>query len=161
MAFYETVFIARQDVSAPQVDAISESLTSLLGENGATVQKTENWGLRSLCYRIRKNRKGHYVMLSIDGSPAAIDAMERSLRFNEDVIRYMTIRVDALDPEQSAMLQQRDRGDRPERGERGDRPERGDRGDRADRGDRSLSGRGPRRPSRDSNADRETENAGE
>ncbi|MBV6632220.1 MAG: 30S ribosomal protein S6 [Alphaproteobacteria bacterium] len=133
MALYETVLIARQDVSAAQVDAIAESLTSIVKENGGTVQKTENWGLRSLAYRIQKNRKGHYVLLGIDGPAQAIAEMERSLRFNEDVLRYMTVRVDEIDEEPSAILQQKDRGERPGgRGERGDRGPRGDRG--GDRG---------------------------
>ena len=156
MALYETVFIARQDVSAAQVDAITESLTSILTENNGKVVKTENWGLRALSYRIQKNRKGHYVMLGIDAPPAALAEMERSLRFNEDVIRYMSIRVEELDSEPSAVLQQRDRGERSERP--GGRGERGDRGDRNDRGDR-----GSRRPrNEDSSSDnKETETVGD
>ncbi|MEO0393198.1 MAG: 30S ribosomal protein S6 [Pseudomonadota bacterium] len=152
MALYETVFIARQDVSAGQVDAIAESLTSIINEQGGKVQKTENWGLRSLAYRIQKNRKGHYVLLGIDAPPAAIAEMERSLRFNEDVIRYMTVRVDEINDEPSAVLQQRDRGDRGDRGGRG--------GDRGDRGDRPS--RGPRRESAsDDNKTEQTEAAGD
>lgn len=156
MALYETVFIARQDVSAAQVDAITESLTSILTENNGKVVKTENWGLRALSYRIQKNRKGHYVMLGIDAPPAALAEMERSLRFNEDVIRYMSIRVEELDSEPSAVLQQRDRGDRNDRGDRGERS--GGRGDRNDRGDR-----GNRRPrNEDSSSDnKETETVGD
>ena len=152
MALYETVFIARQDVSAAQVDAITESLTSILTENSGKVVKTENWGLRALSYRIQKNRKGHYVMLGIDAPPAALAEMERSLRFNEDVIRYMSIRVEELDSEPSAVLQQRDRGERSERP-----GGRGDRGDRNDRGDR-----GSRRPrNEDSSDNNETETVGD
>ena len=155
MALYETVFIARQDVSAAQVDAITESLTSILTENSGKVVKTENWGLRALSYRIQKNRKGHCVMLGIDAPPAALAEMERSLRFNEDVIRYMSIRVEELDSEPSAVLQQRDRGERSERP--GGRGERGDRGDRNDRGDR-----GSRRPrNEDSSDNNETETVGD
>ncbi len=155
MALYETVFIARQDVSAAQVDAITESLTSILTENSGKVVKTENWGLRALSYRIQKNRKGHYVMLGIDAPPAALAEMERSLRFNEDVIRYMSIRVEELDSEPSAVLQQRDRGERSERPS--GRGERGDRGDRNDRGDR-----GSRRPrNEDSSDNNETETVGD
>ena len=155
MALYETVFIARQDVSAAQVDAITESLTSILTENSGKVVKTENWGLRALSYRIQKNRKGHYVMLGIDAPPAALAEMERSLRFNEDVIRYMSIRVEELDSEPSAVLQQRDRGERSERP--GGRGERGDRCDRNDRGDR-----GSRRPrNEDSSDNNETETVGD
>jgi small subunit ribosomal protein S6 len=162
LALYETVLIARQDVSAAQVDAIAESLTSLLKDNGGTVKKTENWGLRSLAYRIKKNRKGHYVMLCIDGSAQAIAEMERSLRYNEDVLRYMTVRVDAIDDEPSAVLQQRDRGDRPERGERGERGGRFDRGDRGDRGgDRGGPRRGGRFASDRADSEAETSDAGE
>ena len=135
VALYETVFIARQDVSAGQVDAIAESLTSIITEQKGKVVKTENWGLRSLAYRIQKNRKGHYVLLGIDAPAGAIAEMERALRFNEDVIRYMTVRVDEISEEPSAVLQQRDRGERGERGERGDRGGRGDRPSRAPRRD--------------------------
>lgn len=151
MAFYETVFIARQDLSSAQTEALTEDFSKLIAELGGTVTKTEQWGLRSLTYRVSKNRKGHYVLMNIDGPHAAVAELERRMRINEDVLRYLTIRVDALENEPSAMMRsrgERDRGDRPERGERGDRGDRGDRGprgprfgDRGDRGDRSYSGR--------------------
>lgn len=129
MAFYEIVFIARQDVSTQQVETLTESLKAILEENGAKIHKIENWGLRSLTYRIKKNRKGHYVLIETDGPWKAVEEAERSLRFNEDVLRYMTIRNDALSTDQSPILSQR--------GERGDR---GDRGDREGRGERTESG---------------------
>jgi small subunit ribosomal protein S6 len=140
MPLYESVFIARQDIAAPQVDVLTEQFASLVEGLGGKVTKKEPWGLRSLTFRIKKNRKGHYVLLNIDAPPAAVAEMERNMRLNEDVIRYMTVRVDALEDGPSAMLQNRDRGerDRGDRGDRGDRPRRsfGDRGDRfgGDRG---------------------------
>jgi small subunit ribosomal protein S6 len=149
MAFYETVFIARQDLSSAQTEALTEDFSKLIVELGGKVTKTEQWGLRSLTYRINKNRKGHYVLMNIDGPHAAVAELERRMRLNEDVLRYLTIRMDELENEPSAMM--RSRGER-DRGERGDRPDRGDRGprgprfggersDRGDRGDRSFSGR--------------------
>src|SRR5687768_5612620 len=135
MALYEHVFLARQDLAQAQVDALAENATKILTDNGGTVVKTETWGLRSLAYRIAKNRKAHYVMLDVDAPPAAVAELERQTNINEDVIRYVTIRVDAHENGPSAMMRRdRDR-DRGERGDRGDRGPRGDRGD--DRGDRA------------------------
>ena len=131
MALYEHVFLARQDLAQAQVDAMTENATKILTDNGGKVVKTENWGLRSLAYRIAKNRKAHYVALDVDAPPAAIAELERQTNINEDVIRFMTIRVDEHEKGPSAMMR---RGERDrDRGERGDR---GDRGPRADRGDR-------------------------
>lgn len=149
MPYYESVLIARQDISSGQVDTIVEAVSGLISENGGQVTKKEYWGLRNLSYKIKKNRKGHYVLLNLDAPAAAVHEMERTLRFNEDVLRYMTIKVDALEEGPSAVLQNRDRGERGERGERGDR-DRGDRGgrrgdrDRGDRGDRDRGDRGDR-----------------
>jgi small subunit ribosomal protein S6 len=98
---------------------------------GGTIEKTELWGIKSLAYRIKKNRKAHFTMLGITAPAPAVAEMERQMRINEDVLRFMTIRVEELEEGQSAMLQKRDRDDR---GERGDRFERG--GDRFDRGPR-------------------------
>jgi len=133
MPFYETVFIARQDVSTSQVEGITQSLTELLSSHGAKVAKTENWGLRNLTYKIKKNRKGHYVMFNIDGPHKAVAELERSLRYNEDVLRYMTVRLEEISDEPSPMM-----APRSGRGERGDRPERGERSERfaSDRGSR-------------------------
>lgn len=130
MAFYEHVVISRQDISPQQAEALNETMKTLIEESGGTVAKIEYWGLRNLTYRVKKNRKGHYSLLAIDAPSAAVKEMERQLSINEDVLRFMTIRVEELDLELSPVLARRDRGDRPERGDRpdrGDRPERGDR----------------------------------
>lgn len=131
MPFYESVFIARQDISSTQTEALTETFSSIIADNGGTVVGHESWGLRTLAFRMNKNRKGHYVMLNIDAPGPAIHEMERQMRINEDVLRYMTIRVEELEEGPSAMLRNKDRDDRPRRG--GDR---GDRGDRAPRRDR-------------------------
>ena len=126
MPLYENVFIARQDVSAAQVDTLADQFTSLLQEHGGEVKKKEYWGLRSLTYRIKKNRKGHYVLLNIDAPTAAVQEMERTMRINEDVIRYLTVRVDELEEEPSIIL--RSKGSRDDRGRgprRGPPPGRG------------------------------------
>ena len=125
MSLYENIFIARQDISGAQVDALADSLTQLVADNGGEVKKREYWGLRNLAYRMRKNRKGHYVLLNIDAPPAAIAELERTMRINEDVIRYLTIRVDALEEGPSAIMQSR--GSRDDRDSRGDRSSRDDR----------------------------------
>ncbi len=116
MAFYENVFIARQDVSAAQVEALADGFSQLVAEQGGEVKKREYWGLRNLSHRIRKNRKGHYVLFNIDAPPAAISELERTMRINEDVIRYLTVRVETLEEGPSAMMQ-RERG-REERSRR-------------------------------------------
>jgi len=140
MAFYENVFIARQDISAQQAEALAAQFSEIVKANGGEVKKVESWGLRTLAYRVNKNRKGHYVLLNIDAPAAAIQELERNLRINEDVIRYLTIRVEDLEAGPSAMLTNRDRGERGDRGDRGPRGDRGDRGPRGDRGDRGDRG---------------------
>lgn len=132
MAFYECIFIARQDLSAPVAEGLADQFTQVLADGGGRVENREYWGLRTLTYRIRKNRKGHYILLNVEAPAAAIHEMERQMRINEDILRHMTVRVDALVPGPSAMVQSR--GSRDDRHRRDDRP-RGDRGDR-DRGDR-------------------------
>jgi small subunit ribosomal protein S6 len=134
MALYEHVFLARQDFAQAQVDALSENATKILTDNGGKVVKTETWGLRSLAYRIAKNRKAHYVMLDVDAPPAALAELERQTNINEDVIRFMTVRVEAHEEGPSAMMRRGERSDR-DRGDRGDRgPRSFDRGDRGERG---------------------------
>ncbi|HEX6375082.1 MAG TPA: 30S ribosomal protein S6 [Allosphingosinicella sp.] len=137
MPLYEHVFIARQDLAQAQVDALAETATKIIEDAGGKVVKTETWGLRSLAYRIAKNRKGHYVMLDFDAPPAAVAELERQTQINEDVIRYMTVRVDEHEQGPSAMMRRgerdRERGDRGDRGDRGGRDR--DRGDRAPRPD--------------------------
>ena len=121
MPLYESVFIARQDISAAQVEALADAFTTLVTEQGGQVAKREYWGLRNIAYRIKKNRKGHYVMLNLDAPPKAVNELERNMRINEDVIRYLTVRVDALEEGPSAVMQSRGRGEERdrERGRRG------------------------------------------
>lgn len=113
MTLYENVFIARQDISGQQVDTIADSFAQLITDNGGEVKKREYWGLRNLAYRMRKNRKGHYVLMNIAAPPAAIAELERTMRINEDVIRYLTIRVDQHEEGPSVVMQSR--GSRDER----------------------------------------------
>jgi len=125
MPLYETVFIARNDVTQQQVDAIADAIAIQLDtdngvEPGTSVKKREYWGLRSLSYRIKKNRKAHYLLLGIDTKPAALNEMERQLRLNEDVLRFQTIRVDAIEEAPSAILSRK--SDDRERGFRGPKP---------------------------------------
>lgn len=115
MPNYEHVFIARQEISPQQVDALTQQFTEIIANQGGSVKKTENWGLRNLAYKIKKNRKGHYVLMNIEADPKAVAEMERVSRLNDDVIRSMTIRVDALEEGPSAMMQSRS-GGREERG---------------------------------------------
>ena len=126
MSLYETVFIARQDISGAQVDSLADTFTQLIADQGGEVKKREYWGLRNLSYRMNKNRKGHYVLFNIDAPPPAIAEMERTMRINEDVLRFLTIRVDGLEEGPSAVMQSRGRSDdRPRRSFGDDRPPRG------------------------------------
>ena len=127
----------------------------MIEQNGGRLEKIEMWGVKSLAYRIKKNRKAHFALLNIDAPPAAIAEMERQMQISEDVLRFMTVRVEQLEAEPSAMMQKRDRDDRKDR-DRGDRPrrrdddfggggfggdrDRGDRGDRGDRPERTFGG---------------------
>ncbi len=122
MPLYEHIFLARQDMSGQQVEALVDHLKSVIAEKGGSVGKVEAWGLKSISYRIRKNRKAHYTLMNIDAPPAAVAEMERQMGINEDVLRYLTVRVEAHETEPSAMMQKRDRNDRDDRGGRGDRP---------------------------------------
>jgi small subunit ribosomal protein S6 len=131
MAFYEHVFLARQDITAQQAAALQKTYQTVIEENGGTVGKVEYWGLKSLAYKIKKNRKAHYSLMNIDAPHAAVAEMERQMSLSTDVIRFITIRMKELDDKQSAMMRRADDRDR----------DRGERGDRGDRGDR----RGPRR----------------
>ena len=119
MPLYENVFIARQDISGAQVDALADTFTQLIADQGGEVKKREYWGLRNLAYRMNKNRKGHYVLFNIEAPAPAIAELERTMRINEDVIRYLTLRVDALEEAPSAVMQSRgSREDRPRRSDR-------------------------------------------
>ncbi len=135
MAYYENVFIARQDVSTGQVEGLVAAFTGIVTENGGKVAKNEYWGLRNLSFRLKKNRKGHYVLLALDAPPKAVAELERNQRIHEDVLRYLTVRVDELEEGPSVQMQarsarrerSRDRDRGPERegmgGEGGDEKE--------------------------------------
>ena len=147
MPFYEHVYLARQDASAQQVEELTAQLKGVVEGLGGSVKKTEYWGVKSLSYRLRKNRKAHFTLMNIDAPSAAINEIERLERLNEDVLRYLTIRVDEHEQGPSAMMRRaerdRDRDDR--RGERGerDRFDRGERGERPrDRDRRTADGAG-------------------
>ena len=122
MPYYEHVFIARQDISPAQVETLTEDLTQIVKENGGTVANQEYWGLRTLQYKIRKNRKGHYGLLKLDAPALAIQELERRERIHEDILRAMTIKVDELTDDASPIMSRRDRDDRGGRG--GDRDRR-------------------------------------
>ena len=125
MALYEHVFLVRQDVAQSQVDALAETASKIITDNGGKIVKTETWGLRTLAYRIAKNRKAHYVMLEFEAPGHVVLELERQIQIDEDIVRYMTLRVDAHEAGPSAMMRKRDRDDRPRR-EDGDRPRRDD-----------------------------------
>jgi small subunit ribosomal protein S6 len=120
MPLYECVLIARNDVTQQQVEAIADTIATQFEGEGGAIQKREYWGLRSLAYRIKKNRKGHYMLLGLDAKPASINEMERQLRLNEDVLRFMTLRVELIDENPSAILTRK--SDERERGFRGPKP---------------------------------------
>jgi len=159
MPLYEHVFLARQDASPQQVEELTAQMTGVVEQHGGKVTKTENWGVRSLTYRMNKNRKAHFVLLNIDAPSAAIAEIERQERISEEVIRYLSVRVEELEEGPSAMMRKADRDrERDDRGGgfRGDRDGgfRGDRdggfrGDRGGfRGDRDGGFRGERGPRR-------------
>jgi small subunit ribosomal protein S6 len=124
LPYYESVFLVRADVSSQQVEALAKSFTDIIADNGGAVTKTEHWGLRTLAYRIKKNRKAHYVMFNIDSPAPAILEMERNMALNEDVLRTLTLRVDALEEEPSEIMASKGRDDRGrrDRGPRSDGP---------------------------------------
>jgi small subunit ribosomal protein S6 len=115
MALYEHVFLARQDVSGQRVDELVDHFKGVIEQNGGSVGKTESWGLRNLSFRINKNRKAYYTLMNIDAPHAAVGEMERQMRLNEDVLRYLTLRVDELEEEPSAQMQKKERDDRRRR----------------------------------------------
>ena len=127
MAYYESVFIARQDISAGQAEGLADIFAKAVTDGGGKLTKREIWGLRQLAYKIKKNRKGHYILFNFDAPSSAIEEMGRQMRLHEDVLRHLTIKVD--EPEEGPSIVMRNR----ERGERGDRGERGSRGERPDR----------------------------
>ena len=158
MPLYEHVFLTRQDASAQQVEELTAQFKGVVEQLGGKVTKVEQWGVKSLSYRLRKNRKANFTLLNLDTPPAAINEIERQERLNEEVLRYITVRVEELEEGPSAMMRKVDRDrERDERGGGGFR-DRGDRGggggfrDRGDRGDR-----GPRPPRDDAPDDQATE----
>lgn len=134
MALYEHIFLVRPDVSSAQVDSLVEQFKGIIEADGGSIDKSEYWGLKSLTYRIKKNRKAHFTLMNITSAPAAVAEMERQMRISDDVLRFFTLKVDEHETEPSVMMQKRD--DR--RGGRG-----GDRGDFRG-GDRDRGSRGPR-----------------
>ena len=148
MALYETVFIARQDISAKAAEDLAKAFAKIVNDNGGEVKKTESWGLRNLAYKIKKNRKGHYTLLHIDGPSSAVVEMERNMKLNEDVLRHMTVRIEKLPEGPSTILKHSD-DDREEGGFGGGREDRG--GFRG--GDKGY------RPKREYNNDRNSEAA--
>ena len=143
MALYEHIFLTRQDVTAQQVEALTEQIKSKIASLGGAVTKVEPWGLKSLAYRIKKNRKAHFTLLNIAAPSEAVVETERLLSINEDVIRFLTIRVEEHEAGPSAMLRRREDAEREERSPRWPRGERSDRGERPDRP--------PRRPREETN----------
>jgi len=139
MALYEHIFLTRQDASAAQVDALVEQFKAIIAAGGGKVAKVENWGVKSISFRIKKNRKAHYTLMNIDAPPAAVAEMERQMSISEDVIRHMTVRVEALEEGPSAQMRRRD--DREERGFGDDRGFGG--GGRGRRGDREPQREAP------------------
>ena len=121
MPLYEHVYLARQDVSQQQVDAMTAEFKQLIEEGGGSIGKTEYWGVKSLTYKIKKNRKAHFTLMNIDSPAPAVSEMERRMQLSTDVIRFMTIRVDEHDEEQSVQMRKNDRDDRRGGGFRGDR----------------------------------------
>ena len=116
MPLYEHVFLARQDMSGQQVEALVDHFKSVIADNAGEVGKVEYWGLKSLSFRLQKNRRAHYTLMNVTAPPAAIAEMERQMRINEDILRYLTLRVDEHETGPSVMMQKRDHDDR-----RGDR----------------------------------------
>jgi small subunit ribosomal protein S6 len=153
MALYEHVFLARQDLSQQQVDELVERFKGVITAGGGSIGRVENWGLKSLTYRVKKNRKAYYTLMDLTCPPAALNEMERQMGLSEDVLRFMTVKVEKHEEGVSAMMQKREeRSERGSFGDRGDRPSRGfgdrDRGDRPARSfDRDGGGeRAPRAP---------------
>ncbi len=134
MRLYESVFIARQDISSQQVESMADEFAGIITNAGGKIHKREYWGLRSLAYRIKKNRKGHYIMFNLETDGATLKEYERIMGLNEDVLRFLNIRIEEVDEAPSIIMQNKgERGDRSDRGARGDRGDRGDRGSRPPR----------------------------
>jgi len=125
MRLYESVFIARQDISSTQVETMADEFAGIITEAGGKIHKREYWGLRSLAYRIKKNRKGHYIMFNLETDAATLKEYERIMGLNEDVLRFLNIRIEEVEEGPSIIMQNKgDRGERGDRGDRGSRPPR-------------------------------------
>ncbi len=133
MSLYEMTVIVRQDLAVPQVEALADELGNILGNGGGNVVSREYWGLRNIAYRIKKNRKAHYVFFHLDAPAAAVKEMERLMSLNEDVLRHLVIRVDELEEGPSAMMQSKNQRDERPRRDGDDRPRRDDDRPRRDR----------------------------
>jgi small subunit ribosomal protein S6 len=115
MPLYEHIFMARQDVTPQQVETMVDQYKGIIEQNGGSIDKTEMWGVKSLAYRIKKNRKAHFTMFNLNAPAPAVAEMERQMRINEDILRFMTIKVEELETEPSVMMQKRDRDERKDR----------------------------------------------
>ncbi len=147
MALYEHVFLARQDVSNTQVETLTKEFSDVIEQGGGKITKSEYWGVKSLAYKIKKNRKAHFSLLNIDAPPAAVAEMERRMGISTEILRFLTIKVEQHEAEPSAMMRKSDRDDRGDRGDRGGFGGRGGPGGRSGggfRGDRDGDRRGPR-----------------
>lgn len=131
MPHYENVFITRQEVSAAQVDTLADAFAEVISGAGGTIHRREYWGLKTMAYRIKKNRKGHYVLFNIEAPPDAVREMERQMRLNEDVLRHLTVRLESAPEGPSVVMQGRGERERARRDD-DDRPHRGDRSGRHD-----------------------------
>ncbi len=153
MPYYESVFIARQDIPTTQVETLATTFADIIRAHGGQVTKTEQWGLRNLAYKIKKNKKGHYVLMNLDATPAAVAEMERNMRLHDDILRFMTVSVEELEAGPSAMMRRDERDERS--GPGGDRGDRGHRsfGDRGDRGGDRGGDRPHRAPRRENTSE--------
>ena len=124
MSLYECVVIARQDIATTQVDTLADDLTNIITTQGGQVTKREYWGLRNIAYRIKKNRKGHYVLFNVDAPAPAVKEFERQMSINEDVLRYLSVRVEELEEGPSAVMQSKNQRDERPRRDGDDRPRR-------------------------------------
>jgi len=140
MALYEHVYLVRQDLTQQQVEAMTEGFKKVITDGGGKVGKVESWGVKSLAYRLKKNRKAHFTLMNLDAPSAAVKEMERQMGLNEDILRFMTIRVEALEDGPSAMMRKREDSDRDDRGDRRPRGDRPDRPPRRPRDDAGMEG---------------------
>jgi len=159
LPYYECVYLARQDIAASQVDVLSDGFAEAIAEGGGEVKKREYWGLRNLAYRVKKNRKAHYVLMNIDAPAEAVHEMQRLMRLNADVLRELTLRVDALNEGPSIMMQRRE--ERRDRGERRSRRDEERRAERAASAGKEAADKAPAEPAPEKAAEKSAEKAPE